>query len=114
MSGDQPPGSPPAGPPGEYQPGSPPPPGARIHWAIVFGGLVIGAVSWVAFGIFLSVLNPNGSSVVYQVGFLAMFLGALGLIIWPRTRRVGQGLVLGIAIALVIGAGLCVPVAFSG
>ena len=40
---------------------------------------------------------------------VAVFLCAVMLIVWPRTRRLGQGLLLGFAIGLVVAGGICIP-----
>lgn len=124
MSVEQPPpvppqGPPPAGPPPGNPYGDAPAP-RRYHWALVLVGLVIGFVVWVVVS-FVAILSTGfgessaGASETVAVVFLvALFLGALGLIVWRRSRELGQGIILGIAVGMVVGAGLCAPLLLGG
>lgn len=112
-----PPPGPPAGPPNPY---GPPPTPARYHWALILVGVVIGFPLWVVVS-FVAILSTGfsegGSGVAGSVavgGLVVLLLGAVGLIIWPRSRRLGQGIILGIAIGMVVGGGLCMPILFAG
>ncbi|WP_377644145.1 hypothetical protein [Oryzobacter terrae] len=131
MSADQPPPGPP--PPQGPPPQGPPPQGPwpvnpygepsaprRYHWALVLVGLVIGFVLWVVVS-FAAIISTGfgessaGASESVAVVFLvALFGGAVGLIVWRRSRELGQGIILGIAIGMVVGAGLCAPLLLGG
>jgi hypothetical protein len=81
---------------------------------VVFGGAVLGFLVWV-FGIGILALSsgvfdsPGTSGTVVTWSLIAVLLCAAGLIVWPRTRRLGKGMVLGVAIGLVVAGGLCIP-----
>jgi hypothetical protein len=81
---------------------------------VVFGGAVLGFLVWV-FGVGIVVLSsgvfdsPGASATVVTWSLVAVVLCAVGLIVWPRTRNLGKGMVLGVAIGLVVAGGLCIP-----
>ena len=86
-------------------------------WGAVGGGVLVGFLTWtfamvgVAMATFGNTGPANGPLTWVLV---AVFLGAVGLIVWPRTRRVGKGLLLGVAIGLVVAGGICIPLVVSG
>ncbi|WP_392544750.1 hypothetical protein [Oryzobacter telluris] len=125
MSADQqPPTGPPPGPPvNPYDPsGRPhqPPSTGRYHWALILLGVPIGFVLWVvvSFVVILGTSFGDTTSAVPQaavIGLLAALLAvAVGLIVWRRSRQLGQGIILGIAIGMIVGGGLCLPIVLSG
>lgn len=81
----------------------------------MLAGAVLGFGGWVVMTFVLIIVTGNidagyGQSGTILTGWLiAVFLGAVALIVWPRTRRLGQGLLLGTAIGLVVAGGLCIP-----
>ena len=121
MSADLPPVGPPppyGSPPGAVNPyGSGPP--SRYHWAAILGGLVLGFFAWVIFS-FVVILgtyygqgtNPTADAVVPWL-FLAIIVAAVALIVWPRSRPIGKGFILGIAIGVIVAGGLCVPIIWN-
>ncbi len=111
---------PPHGPPPPTNPYGGPPPSRRYHWALILVGVAIGFVAWVVVS-FTAIISTGfgesstGLSGTAAVVFLvALAAGAVGLIVWRRTRELGQGIILGIAIGMVVGAGLCAPLLLSG
>lgn len=125
MSADQPPlGSPPPDPPPPGSPSANPygdaAPVRRYHWALVLVGLVIGVAVWVVVSVVLVLSVSFGEStggsgdtvVLVLLGLLA--LAAVGLVVWRRSRELGQGIILGIAVGMVVGAGLCGPILLAG
>ena len=113
MSGEPPPATPPPGPSPEPA-GGPPGGSTEREWTVVFGGAVLGFLAW-AFAVGILALSsgvfdtPGTSGTVVTWSLIAVFLCAVGLIVWPRTRRLGKGMLLGVAIGLVIAGGLCIP-----
>lgn len=129
MSADLPPVGPPPPPPGGPPPPDGSPPGAvnpygsgppsRYHWAAILAGLLLGFFGWVAFSVLVIIgtyygqgTNPTADAIVPWL-FLAILVAAVALIIWPRSRPFGKGLVLGIAIGVIVAGGLCVPIIWS-
>ena len=96
-------------------PYAPPRSGSRRNWAVVFGGAVLGFFAWVflTFVLFIATGSIAESTPATEAlvtwTLVALFVCAVGLIVWPRTRRLGQGLLLGTAIGLVVAGGLCLP-----
>ena len=89
---------------------------SRRDWAVVFAGAVLGFFAWVflAFVLFIATgsiaeSTPGATEALVTWTLVAVFVCAVGLIVWPRTRRLGQGLLLGTAIGLVVAGGLCLP-----
>ena len=87
----------------------------RLQWLLVVVGIPLGFVAWVvgSFAVLavsgtLASSTGAGSAVALAVLVLG-FLAAVGLVVWPRTRRLGQGFVLGAAIGLIVAGGLCIP-----
>ena len=83
-------------------------PGAVVAGALL--GFIAWGFAW-AFVFFESAMGGTSSTVdpLLTWTFVGVFLGAVGLIVWPRTRRLGQGFLLGLAIGLVVAGGLCLP-----
>jgi hypothetical protein len=83
----------------------------------VIGGAVLGMFAWffIAFVATMATYgSESGSTSGWLLwGFVAIFACAVGLIAWPRTRRLGEGLLLGVAIGLVVAGGLCIPMIVS-
>ena len=124
MSGDlPPPGGPPLGPPpppgptprppvNPYATGAP----ARYHWAAILGGVVLGFMVWVFMSFIVIIgsgfgegVSPTANAIVPWV-FLALIGLAVALIVWPPSRRLGQGFILGSAIGMIVAGGLCMPI----
>jgi hypothetical protein len=123
------PGIPPSGPPVVPAPGAqalnpygaPPvsPYGAperpRLQWLLVVVGIPLGFVAWVvgSFAVLAlsgTLASSTGAESAVALALLVLgFLAAVGLVVWPRTRRLGQGFVLGAAIGLIVAGGLCIP-----
>jgi hypothetical protein len=82
---------------------------------LVVVGLPLGFVAWVIGSFALlavsgTLANDTGAgSTVALVVLVLVFLASVGLVVWPRTRRLGQGFVLGAAIGLIVAGGLCIP-----
>lgn len=126
MSADLPPAGPPpagpppppVGPPGPVNPyGSAQP--SRYHWFAILGGLILGFFAWVimSFVVILGTYygqgtNPTADAVVPWL-LLAILAGSVALIVWPRSRALGKGFLLGIAIGMVVAGGLCVPLIWN-
>jgi hypothetical protein len=107
------------------QPSAARPPGADrppINIGAVIGGAALGffgnvfvfiAISSAFWGL-TGGSSRTGELVVSVVAVLALPAIALTLMIFPRTRHAGAGLLLGVAIGSVIAAGLCAPLIVSG
>lgn len=105
MSADQPPN--PYGPEGRSGP-------RRYYWSLVVVGAVIGFVLWVGVSVLVVIATgfaePVGTAPWLAIVVLgAIFVLAVASIVWPRTRRLGQGIILGLAIGMVVAGGLCIP-----
>ena len=109
--GPPPPPWPPPPPPWP-PPGQPPP--KPINIGLVFLGIILGTVLWS--GILLGMLSlADTATVFYNLPAEAVYVGvsllvaglAIAAIIYPKTRQLGAGLLLGIAIGAVVWAGLC-------
>ncbi len=120
MSADLPPADrPPAGPP----PGQVAPDGAeqpsRYHWFAILAGVVLGFIAWVimSFVVIIGTYYGQGTNrtadAVVPWLFLAIIAGAIGLIVWPRSRPLGKGFLLGSAIGMIVAGGLCVPLIWN-
>ncbi|WP_404384363.1 hypothetical protein LL946_02275 [Knoellia locipacati] len=72
-----------------------------IGWVVVFWILVIATES------FNGATGTSGA--VYYALLVALLGGAVGLVVWPRTRRMGQGLLLALSVGFIIAGGICVP-----
>ena len=86
----------------------------RLQWPLVVVGIPLGFVAWVvgSFAVLAvsgTLANTGAGSAVALAVLVLGFLAAVGLVVWPRTRRLGQGFVLGAAIGLIVGGGLCIP-----
>lgn len=79
----------------------------------MFGGAALGFLSWVLamFVLIVSTYSSTGGTIDRFLPWLlgAVLVGAVALILWPRTRRLGEGLLLGFAIGLVVAGGICLP-----
>jgi hypothetical protein len=92
---------------------------SRYHWAAILGGIMLGFTAWV-FMSFVVILgssfgtgvSPAADAVVPWV-FIAIIALAVGLVVWPRSRPLGKGFLLGNAIGVIVAGGLCVPIIFS-
>jgi hypothetical protein len=87
-----------------------------LKWAEVIGGVFIGLLgSWLLFAIAVSALysslGDNGATWIYSlVGFGALFAIPVcaGAVLIHRGRgQLGSGMLLGVAIGSIIGAGVC-------
>ena len=78
---------------------------------MVFGGAVTGFLMWVFAMVVVSMATVDSDTTPEALPWVlgAVVLCAVGLIVWPRTRRLGEGLLLGIAIGLVVAGGVCIP-----
>lgn len=89
-----------------------------LQWILVVVGIPVGFVAWVL-GSFLllavtgTLAGTSGSNVLALVLLVVLLAASVGLIVWPRTRRLAQGFVLGAAIGLVVAGGLCIPLVSS-
>jgi len=77
-------------------------------------GIILGTVLWS--GILLAMMALNNTAIgLYGLPVEALFIGesllvaglAIAAIAHPRTRQLGAGLLLGIAIGTVVWSGLC-------
>lgn len=78
-------------------------------------GIVLGTVLWS--GILLAMMALNNTATgVWNLPAEALYVGesllvaglAIAAIVHPRTRQLGAGLMLGVAIGAVVWSGLCV------
>lgn len=96
-------------------PGRPVSPGA-----LVAGGVLGFVLSWlwiaiVLFGGFAAAYSAEGDGftsswafgVLVAVAALAPLVLAVVLLVLPRTRQAGAGVVMGLAIGMVVGSGVC-------
>ena len=74
----------------------------------VVGGALLGFMAW-AFTWLLVSFDSATVSPLLTWASVGVFLVAVGLIVWPRSRRLGQGFLLGLAIGLVVAGGVCIP-----
>lgn len=94
---------------------SPEPPRAPVRWGAVIGGAVLGFVAtWLLFAlVVLGMYSTFGDSATTQqnviglAALLALPVITLVLMLSPQTRHAGAGLLMGIAIGSVVGAGIC-------
>lgn len=111
---------PPRPPPPPWQPPPPwPPPGAPrapkpINVGLVFLGLILGTVLWTATLLVMLAVN-NPAAEFYHLPVNVLYIGesllmaglAIAAIAHPKTRQLGAGLLMGIAIGTVVWSGLC-------
>lgn len=91
---------------------NPAPPPQPIRPLPVIGGFVIGAAAWMILQLALFAMVDDNVGVVY--GFVtAPLVVAVGLLISPRTRQAGAGLLLGVAVSTIVFAGLCIAILAS-
>ncbi|GAB2880500.1 hypothetical protein [Nocardioides pacificus] len=94
---------------------------------VVAGGVLGFALSWlwiaiVLFGGFASSYGSEGDSftgswvfgVLVGAAALAPLVLAVVLLVRPRTRQAGAGLVMGLAIGMVVGSGICASALVPG
>ena len=86
------------------------PPVRRIQAGSVFGGAVVGVVlAWFSFAVV--VLNvPPAAIEAPATAVVALALPAvvgLALLAHPRSRQAGAGFLMGLAIGMITGAGVC-------
>lgn len=83
------------------------------NWFTVLGGAVLGFLAWFLAMVVVVIANYDTTGGMIEGVLLwvlgAVFLSAVGLIVWPRTRRLGEGFLLGFAIGLVVAGGICIP-----
>lgn len=99
----------PEGPPGRGRGGG------WISDGAALGAGVLGFLGWIL--VFWVVVVATGSfdgptgagGTVYYGLLVALLVGALGLLVWPRTRRAGQGLVLALSVGFLVAGGICIP-----
>lgn len=83
----------------------PEPPRTPISLSSVVGGLILGVLaSWILLA-FLVLETNRGSDAWW--GALAAAVVFAALVVPRRTRQAGAGLVLGLAVGLIVGAGAC-------
>jgi hypothetical protein len=91
-------------------------PGRIRAWAVIVGIVVGLVVTWVWVVVVLLVgygtatssdVSSNATGVVVVVLALAPFVGAILLLCFRRTRQLGAGLVMGVAIGTLVLAGVC-------
>lgn len=107
-----PPAGPPPGPPSPpppYDYGPPPPPrsGGSI-WLGIGIGIGIVALLWLSS---IALSNSSAFEVVILVWLampLIMLIAGIVLIVLPRTRRTGAGILISMGAAVLIGGGVCV------
>lgn len=122
----EPPGSYPpyGGPPGPYPPGSSPPghggqPGSGLSnrakfWIGAVLALPATFVSVFASGVVGTIVvdglgaGPQAGTIASSIVGLGLLAGLVTLIVLPRTRWVGVGLLAGAAVGLILLAGVCV------
>ncbi len=99
-----------------------PEPVRSVNPATVVGGAVLGfAGSWVLFALVVMAMytaygdsTSTGQTVIAFTALLALPVVGLALMVSPRTRHAGAGLLMGVAIGSVVGAGICGAVIGSG
>jgi membrane protein CcdC involved in cytochrome C biogenesis len=78
---------------------------------MVILGLVIGSVGWVALFIATAAVLDRFFDAASQPSVVAVSLFWMGagaaLLISPKTRQAGAGLLMGLAIGVIVWAGLC-------
>lgn len=80
----------------------------------MFLGLILGTVLWTATLLFMLAVN-NSAAEFYHLPVNVLYIGesllvaglAIAAIAHPKTRQLGAGLLLGIAIGTVVWSGLC-------
>ena len=86
------------------------PPVRRVHAGPVVGGVVLGVVlAWFTTAVVLLTGYSAGREAT-AVPVMALGLPAvagIALLAHPRTRQAGTGLVMGLAIGMITGAGVC-------
>lgn len=111
----QPPPWPPQQPPWPPQPPPWPPPPKPINAGLVILGMILGTVLWSGILLAMMALN-NTATQFHNVPAEYLYIGesllvgglAIAAIAYPKTRQLGAGLLLGIAIGTVVWSGLCV------
>ena len=86
------------------------PPVRRIRAGAVFGGIAFGVVlSWFSFVLVL-LTGLSGDSEGPDSAMIALGLPAvvgIALLAHPRSRQAGTGFLMGLAIGMITGAGVC-------
>lgn len=86
------------------------PPVRRIQAGSVFGGAVVGVVlAWFSFALALFTGTPVDGGVP-SAAVLALTLSAvvgIALLAHPRSRQAGTGFLMGLAVGMITGAGVC-------
>jgi hypothetical protein len=83
------------------------------------GGAALGFFGWIV--VFWILVTATGSfdggrgtsGAIYYTALVALLASAVGLALWPRTRRLGQGFVLALSVGFIIAGGICLPIAFG-
>lgn len=116
---------PPPGYPGPYPYGYPPPPGGyppgyqyvlpqatrRISVGMVILGMMIGSAGWLVLfiptaAVFDRLFGIGSTPSVVITNLILVALG-IALLVFPKTRQAAAGLLLGLAIGLIVWAGMC-------
>ena len=86
------------------------PPVRRIQAGQVFGGVVLGVgLAWLTFAVVLMTGYSAGRETT-AVPVMALGLPAvagIALLAHPRSRQAGTGFLMGLAIGMITGAGVC-------
>ncbi len=86
------------------------PPVRRVQAGAVFDGVVVGVVlAWSAFVLVL-LTGPQVGREAPTAGVIALALLAVvgvALLAHPRSRQAGTGFLIGVAIGMITGAGVC-------
>ncbi len=82
----------------------------------LLGGALLGVLlSWLVIALSaLATLESSGAGVVMVIAFVGPPLLCLALLMSPRTRYAGTGVVIGLAVGTITGSGVCATLAGLG
>lgn len=86
------------------------PPVRRVEPGAVVGGIVLGVVlTWLSFAVVLLNGTPSDSGIPTPAVLALVLPGVVGvaLLAHPRSRQAGAGFLMGLAIGMITGAGVC-------
>ena len=84
------------------------PPVRRVDAGAVFGGIVLGVVlTWLSFTAVVSAGLSNGGPAPAVLALVLPAVVGVALLSHPRSRQAGAGLLMGLAIGMITGAGVC-------